>query len=112
MTEFDRNPYFQFLNTAANIGMEMIPKERQYQLLACAHAYGDECMVFSPRLFSDVMFSAKNNGIHEAGEPKEEVISKIQKYDQEIRSGNQIREKPAFVLAIEKDYHVQFGEVI
>ena len=108
MKILDDDPYFQMLNTAERIGMNMIPKEKQYQLLACAHMYGDECIVFNPRLFSDVMFSAKSNGIHEAGMPDKEVIYKIRKYEQEIRADK----KPDFVLEIEKDYHVQFSGVI
>lgn len=108
MKTLDEDPYFQMLTTAKQLGIEMISKERQYQLLACCHLYGDESFVFCKRLQADTFFAADNNDIRLAGMPSEDVIEKIRKYENDLRQ----KEKPEWLLKLEDDYQVSFNEVI
>ena len=97
--------YIQMINTASSAGLNVIPKRKQYQLLALAHLYGDESFVFTDRLYTDVMFAAKQCGFKGGGRVGAETRACIAALESEIKEG-----RADWVRLIEAEYGIAFPQ--
>lgn len=96
--------YAQMLATARSAEITIIPKTRQYQLLALCFLYGDEPFVFDGHLGADTRYAAMQNGFEAGIQPDEGAIMAINKYVKEITSGA----RPEWLSECEQRYGVSF----
>lgn len=96
----------QMLQTAAGIGLRVIPKEKAAKLLSLCYVFGDEPFVFDEKLHDDVMKSAICYGVQGGQKIDQGFSSLLNKYTAELRKG-----RPDWLAGIEEEYGTAFPEL-
>lgn len=95
----------QMLQTAANIGLVVVPREKAAKLLSLCYVFGDEPFVFDEKLHDDVMKSAISYHVQGGQKIDQSFAKLLNKYTNELRNG-----KPDWLADIEAEYEMTFPE--
>ncbi len=95
----------QMLQTAANIGLKVIPQEKAAKLLSLCYVFGDEPFVFDEKLHDDVMKSAISYHVQDGQKIDQGFTKLLNKYASDLRNG-----KPDWLADIEAEYGITFPE--